>query len=136
MNPSVDFCELLKKFLALHDSPDNYYHHHKVVIEKFLETCITTEVPEWLIEPFLNQFPEDLIRIYIRYNRIKEAAAFTIRILSKVNESNKFEKWFPYTVIDQLLCIMNERRQKDSEDKKLFDKYINTINHLVQTKYL
>ena len=54
----------------------------------------------------------------------------------QVNESNKFEKWFPYTVIDQLLCIMNERRQKDSEDKKLFDKYINTINHLVQTKYL
>ena len=32
-----------------------------------------------------NQFPEDLIRIYIRYNRIKEAAAFTIRILSKVS---------------------------------------------------
>jgi len=53
MNPSVDFCELLKKFLALHDSPDNYYHHHKVVIEKFLETCITSEVPEWLVEPFL-----------------------------------------------------------------------------------
>jgi len=53
MNSTVDFRELLKKFLDLHDSPDNYYRYHKVVIEKFLETCITSEVPGWLIEPFM-----------------------------------------------------------------------------------
>ncbi|OUM65603.1 hypothetical protein PIROE2DRAFT_59897 [Piromyces sp. E2] len=53
VNNTIDFRKILKKFLDLHDSPDNYYRYHKVVIEKFLETCITSEVPGWLIEPFM-----------------------------------------------------------------------------------
>ncbi|ORX84327.1 hypothetical protein BCR32DRAFT_266375 [Anaeromyces robustus] len=136
INISVDFCELLKKYLALHDSPTNYYRYHKVVIEKFLETCITSEVPEWLVQPFVDQFSEDLIRIYIKYNRIKEAALFTIRMLNNIDETNKDKKWFPYSVIDQLLCIMEERSQKDIKDKKIFNTYINSIHNLVQTKCL
>jgi hypothetical protein len=136
MNSSIDFCEILKKFLALHDSSANYYRYHKVVIEKFLETCITSDVPEWLIQPFMGQFSEDLIRIYIKYNRIKEAAHFTLRILNNNEKINKQQQWFPYTVIDQLICIMEERSQKDINDKKVFSSYINSIKNLVQTKNL
>jgi hypothetical protein len=136
MNSSIDFCEILKKFLALHDSSANYYRYHKVVIEKFLETCITSDVPEWLIQPFMGQFSEDLIRIYIKYNRIKEAAHFTLRILNNNEKINKQQQWFPYTVIDQLICIMEERSQKDINDKKVFSYYINSIKNLVKKKNL
>ncbi|ORX50702.1 hypothetical protein BCR36DRAFT_326516, partial [Piromyces finnis] len=134
MNNTVDFHELLKKFLDLHDSTDNYYRYHKVVIEKFLETCVTSEVPEWLIEPFMNHFPEDLIRIYIKYNRIKEAALFTIKLINNMDVTKRNEKWFPYTVIDQLICIMEERSEKDFEDKKIFTEYINLIKKSIQVK--
>jgi len=43
--------------------------------------------------------------------------------------------WFPFTVIDQLICIMEERSQKDSADRKLFIEYINTIKENVKAKY-
>jgi hypothetical protein len=138
MNSSIDFCELLKKFLSLHDSSTNYYRYHKVVIEKFLETCITSEVPEWLIQPFMDQFSGDLIRIFIKYNRINEAAQFTLKILNNIDKTNKDnnKKWFPYTVLDQLICIMEERSQKDINDKKIFNSYINSIKELIRIKNL
>ncbi|KAJ3290184.1 hypothetical protein HK104_006963 [Borealophlyctis nickersoniae] len=75
---------LLQKWLDLHDTKATGYAYHRVVMEKMLSLNRDAGVPVWLISFYRKHHPEDLIRTYLKYGLVKDAAQFAVEYIERV----------------------------------------------------
>ncbi|KAF9160876.1 hypothetical protein DFQ26_005082 [Actinomortierella ambigua] len=107
---SVKALHTLREYLEKHDSAagSNFKYRAKV-IERILRQNRSFSLPPWLTQHYLKHTPEDLIRLYLRYGTIVQAASFAstvIRATIKPDElvaKHPLSRWLPYSILDEIL---------------------------------
>ncbi|KAF9968524.1 hypothetical protein BGZ73_009227, partial [Actinomortierella ambigua] len=107
---SVKALHTLREYLEKHDSAagSNFKYRAKV-IERILRQNRSFSLPPWLTQHYLKHTPEDLIRLYLRYGTIVQAASFAsmvIRAAIKPDElvaKHPLSRWLPYSILDEIL---------------------------------
>ncbi|KAI9339372.1 hypothetical protein BDR26DRAFT_1007906 [Obelidium mucronatum] len=92
--------------------------YRRAIADGALERNPETKLPAWLIDGFLVERSEDLIRIYLHHGLVKQACAFANKVVDHNNHAlpmygdqitpSHNVKWLPYTVLDQLLLALDE----------------------------
>uniref|UniRef100_A0A6Q2YMV0 Nucleoporin 160 n=1 Tax=Esox lucius TaxID=8010 RepID=A0A6Q2YMV0_ESOLU len=108
---------LLASYLEKH--PTQNAQHHRSVINKLLSHGIP--LPDWLINDYKGVDAAALLRLYLNYDLLEEAAELVLEyvdaLLGKGHQYFGIERplsataplvWLPYTSIDQLLQALNE----------------------------
>ncbi|KAJ3409947.1 hypothetical protein HDV05_004146 [Chytridiales sp. JEL 0842] len=107
---------LLQVFLDKHDSAANNFSYRRAAIERALEANRNIALPPWLVDFYKKQFPEDLIRIYLKYGLLEKCASFcTYYVQEQINSlpgKNRIlpvysARWMPFTLFDQLILALN-----------------------------
>uniref|UniRef100_A0A8C8SMP3 Nucleoporin 160 n=1 Tax=Pelusios castaneus TaxID=367368 RepID=A0A8C8SMP3_9SAUR len=108
---------LLSSYLDRYKSQNHLYHH--CVINKLLSHGVP--LPNWLINSYKKVDVAELLRLYLNYALLEEAADLVLEyvdaLLGKGNEHFGIERplssiapvvWLPYSAIDQLLQALGE----------------------------
>ncbi|KAJ3033457.1 hypothetical protein HDV00_006340 [Rhizophlyctis rosea] len=102
---------LLQFWLKKHDSKENGWGYYKCVVDRALNVDPHVQLPVWIKEFFKEHNPDDLLRIYIKYDLWERAAEF-IALYIRENTRNAGDatnltsasmRWIPYTLVDQIL---------------------------------
>lgn len=123
----------VRKRLQQYDDPVTA-KYHGVVLERVLQLNQET-LPSWLVDLFLLRNPHQLVSAAIRYDRLDEAFAFCLTILSGAQEGRKD---VPYPCIDQLLQLPNDEdtaslsseeiASRQADLRKAIDKHLATLS--------
>uniref|UniRef100_G1KIX0 Nucleoporin 160 n=1 Tax=Anolis carolinensis TaxID=28377 RepID=G1KIX0_ANOCA len=108
---------LLSSYLDKYECPNSPYH--RCVISKLLSHGVP--LPNWLINSYKKVDPAELLRLYLNYDLLEEAAELVLEyvdaILGKGHDYFGIEfplsattpiVWLPYSAIDQLLQTLGE----------------------------
>nr|XP_060628620.1 nuclear pore complex protein Nup160 [Anolis sagrei ordinatus] len=108
---------LLSSYLDKYKCPNSPYH--RCVINKLLSHGVP--LPNWLINSYKKVDPAELLRLYLNYDLLEEAAELVLEyvdaILGKGHDYFGIEfplsattpiVWLPYSAIDQLLQALGE----------------------------
>ncbi|KAF9906613.1 hypothetical protein EC991_000413 [Linnemannia zychae] len=105
----------LQQYLEKHDHPETNYKHRLEVVSRILEWNPAFDLQPWMTQHYLVHFPEDLIRLYLKFNALEAAAKFSSKVIQ--NELNKEEvvsrhsnaRWLPYTLLDEIFAQLKEQ---------------------------
>ncbi|KAJ3022672.1 UNVERIFIED_CONTAM: hypothetical protein HDU68_009004 [Siphonaria sp. JEL0065] len=110
--------------------------YRKAIADRALEKSVDVSLPEWLIDGFLMEKPEDLVRIYLRHGLVEEAASFAVkfvenRVMALPEHGDRIKpshssKWLSFTVIDQVVAALDNAideadQEGDSEEVDTLD---------------
>ncbi|KAJ3073187.1 hypothetical protein HK102_006058, partial [Quaeritorhiza haematococci] len=106
---------LLRTYLERHDGKHNGYRYRRCVIEKLLQVDVEMRIPVWLTAVYEHRNPEDLVRLYLKYNLVEEATRLIVRYIRQQTSQlpgallpRTSARWLPYTLIDQLQAALHE----------------------------
>lgn len=98
--------------------------YHRTVAEKLF--AIKLNIPTWLKNSYKERNWPELIALFIKYNLIEEANDLVIELIDNVvtgarkcSNVKSLRLWLPYTLIDCILAILEERCQ-ESEYHKMY----------------
>lgn len=135
--------KLLQLYLERFDTEATLYRYHKLVVEKILSSEREVQLPSWLILPYRlatsqsqpKASPSDLLKAYIRYDMIQEAVDYSVSLITARTEALKRGAqasrkafWLPYSLFDQLVFILKQRR----DTGRLRELLENRLNELFQ----
>ncbi|TPX56544.1 hypothetical protein SpCBS45565_g08385 [Spizellomyces sp. 'palustris'] len=112
--------DALKKYLDRHDGEETGFKYRKAVIDRALFCDREVKLPLWLTRVYKTQFPDDLIRIYLKHDLGDQAAKFTIQYIQEQQHPrpthHTFTRWLPYTLIDRIISDLQQRNDKRDQD--------------------
>uniref|UniRef100_S4RMH8 Nuclear pore complex protein Nup160 n=1 Tax=Petromyzon marinus TaxID=7757 RepID=S4RMH8_PETMA len=116
-SPADEAWRLLAGYLEKHGDPTRRAHH--AVIGKLLS--LGAALPTWLVNVYKAYDTPALLRLYLRYDLLEEAAELSLDLLDAVQGSGHTyfgiqdplsatapPVWVPYSTIDQLLFALQE----------------------------
>ncbi|XP_078463220.1 nuclear pore complex protein Nup160 isoform X3 [Lampetra planeri] len=116
-SPADEAWRLLACYLEKHGDPTRRAHH--AVIGKLLS--LGAALPTWLVNVYKAYDTPALLRLYLRYDLLEEAAELSLELLDAVQGSGHTyfgiqdplsatapPVWVPYSTIDQLLFALQE----------------------------
>ncbi|KAI8053729.1 nucleoporin Nup120/160-domain-containing protein [Syncephalis plumigaleata] len=112
--PSARAWRLLEQLLNRYDSHDTQYQYRALVLEETLKLNRYAKLPAWLTYFYTIHNPEDLIRIYLKYNLIEDAAKQALlQIEKEISASNTKPlvtslHWLPYSLLDTLVKTLED----------------------------
>ncbi|KAF9092113.1 hypothetical protein BGX23_004603 [Mortierella sp. AD031] len=117
--------DTLQKYLEKHDRPDTNYKHRLEVVEKILQRNPDFDLPPWLTQHYLTHYPEDLIRLYLKYGTLDAATKFSSTVIQ--NTLNKEEavsrhsnaRWLPYNLLDEIFVLLREQIEQPQPESRL-----------------
>ncbi|OZJ06288.1 hypothetical protein BZG36_00816 [Bifiguratus adelaidae] len=105
---------LLKELLNIYDTEKTAYRYRAVALDSLLKGNPKLKIPAWLSKFYQLQNTDDLIRVCLRNWSLEQAAMAAISkikaemTLVRPVTSKTFSRWLPYTLIDNLLNILEE----------------------------
>ncbi|ORY51388.1 hypothetical protein BCR33DRAFT_453683 [Rhizoclosmatium globosum] len=94
------------------------YTLRKAIADRSLAQSSKVDLPDWLINGFKVEKPEDLIHVYLSHNLTKKAAQFAIDFVTQYTNSlpefgdriqpSHSVKLLPYSALDQLIATLDE----------------------------
>ncbi|KAF9922637.1 hypothetical protein FBU30_007246 [Linnemannia zychae] len=120
--PSTAALIILQKYLEEHDSSANNYRHRLEVIARILQRNPAFDLQPWLTQHYLAHNPEDLIRLYLKFDALDAAAKFSSTVIqAALNKEEPVSRhsnarWLPYTLLDEILAQLSEQIH-DSEER-------------------
>ncbi|KAM8939771.1 nuclear pore complex protein Nup160 [Pelodytes ibericus] len=130
---------LMTSYLDKYESQNGLYH--RCVINKLLSHGVP--LPNWLINSYKAVDAAELLRLYLKYDLLEEAAElvleYTDALLGKGHQYFRIEKplsataplvWLPYSAIDHLLQALAENRNNQHNTDML-----NKLNRKLETYF-
>ncbi|KAI8808003.1 hypothetical protein BJ742DRAFT_810447 [Cladochytrium replicatum] len=106
---------LLQIYLENHDTKERGYGYHRAAVERILQLNRKVELPPWLVEVYkAKRGPEDLIRVYMKYDLMEAAGRVAVdhvlkSIPAKTLLPTVAARWLPIGVLDRLLNVLEAR---------------------------
>ncbi|RKP08682.1 nucleoporin Nup120/160-domain-containing protein [Thamnocephalis sphaerospora] len=124
-SPASRVWKLLKQLLDRYDSAKTQHRYRLLVLNEILHADRSMRIPAWLVQFYSTNNPEDLIRVYLKYDLLEDAAKHALRQIEKEmtlarKESRKrvasaqegrlgtLSHWLPYSLLDTLVKAMDE----------------------------
>ncbi|KAH8923593.1 hypothetical protein BT69DRAFT_1350037 [Atractiella rhizophila] len=106
---------ILQSLLQRYDSSRTNWTYHSVVLMRILEFDRSFNIPNWLIEFYLERFPDHFIRSVMKFNLLRTAFEFSIRLVSRSQNSIALSPptmngttYLPHNSFDLLLSLTPE----------------------------
>jgi hypothetical protein len=103
----------LENLLKRHDSKEKGFRYYKAVADRILSIDAKAKLPLWLNRFYLTQFPEDLLRLFLKYDALGHAKSFSAQLISQSALSfpgglvpKNGGRWMPYSLIDQVIRVL------------------------------
>ncbi|KAF9152617.1 hypothetical protein BG015_004987 [Linnemannia schmuckeri] len=129
---------MLQKYLEKHDHPETNYKHRLEVVARILQRNPDFDLQPWLTQHYLTHNPEDLIRLYLKFNALDAAAKFSSTVIqTALNKEEAVSRhsnarWLPYTLLDEIFALLAEQIREGEEQAQ--DKIVE--NRLKELKAL
>ncbi|KZP00045.1 hypothetical protein CALVIDRAFT_320407 [Calocera viscosa TUFC12733] len=119
----------LRESLDRYDLPGTGYRYRKDVLAAILNYNRHNRIPNWLSKLFEEHNPEHLIRMFLRYGLVQDAANYTITMIRKSNAKLALmpavtETWLPYSLIQS---VIDFAQKSDEGSAKVLAKNVETL---------
>ncbi|KAF8944514.1 hypothetical protein BGZ47_004141 [Haplosporangium gracile] len=115
---------MLQKYLEKHDHPETNYKHRLEVVARILQRNSDFDLQPWLTRHYLTHNPEDLIRLYLKFNALDAAAKFSSTVIqTALNKEEAVSRhsnarWLPYTLLDEIFVLLAEQIREGEEQAR------------------
>ncbi|KAF9143575.1 hypothetical protein BGX30_000102 [Mortierella sp. GBA39] len=112
---------MLQKYLEKHDDSECNYKHRLEVVARILQRNPDFDLQPWLTQHYLTHNPEDLIRLYLKFNVLDAAAKFSSTVIQtalnkeEVVSRHSNARWLPYTLLDEIFALLAEQIREGEE---------------------
>lgn len=106
----------LQLSLTRNDVDEGDWAYRKVVADTMLELDQSARLPNWLVSFFLEKQPDYLVRLCLKYNRLRDALHYSIRMVKEATDAlsvmpprHASTTCLPYSLFDQLIAAATEK---------------------------
>ncbi|KAK3835045.1 MAG: nucleoporin Nup120/160-domain-containing protein [Linnemannia gamsii] len=111
----------LQQYLEKHDRPATNYKHRLEVVSRILQRNPDFDLQPWMTQHYLAHNPEDLIRLYLKFDALDAAARFSSTVIqTALNKEEAVSRhsnarWLPYTLLDEIFAQLTEQIRECEE---------------------
>ncbi|TCD70458.1 hypothetical protein EIP91_003219 [Steccherinum ochraceum] len=126
----------LRQSLELYDGPKSDYAYSKITFVTIL-AFERSPPPPWLVQLLVDNHPEHLIRICLRYDVLDFALEYVMSMISKNDISGPqptraAATWLPYTLFDQVMAAAETQTDLSPHGQKLRGQLRVELSHRIK----